>query len=430
MRKFQQEITTRIQEQRALEAQGEGASQQERERSPDVGLGSSDAEDCSCRCRAAGENQALQQELRALKARVDELEAEKSQYERKLKATKLVCAAGSGGLRALVGCRLQLSISYSLHVCYQSLMTKLSSLKLMVEHTQVEKQRCEERWRNAQAEISELQQLLASKDAEIESLQSQLLSRGNLSTDGIERVASEWKYKMGVSNKVASEWKHKMGVSNKVASEWKYKMGVSNKVASEWKHKMGVSNKVANLELQRMKIGMESLLAANDEKDRHIEELTALLAQYRKAKDMMVLSQAVCGDRLLCGSSEEDLNGPLRLRPLTHKAHSDIVRSDLQISTPRGSSSFLLPSAFLQKDLESNCRGVQTSVENSVLCPGDTSFQNGQWQSRHVSDGSKYQTLPGKFSRPEQNGKRDQYPSPLQLSPDERMDRWIQPWFK
>ena len=56
MRKFQQEITTRIQEQRALEAQGEGASQQERERSPDVGLGSSDAEDCSCRCRAAGEN--------------------------------------------------------------------------------------------------------------------------------------------------------------------------------------------------------------------------------------------------------------------------------------------------------------------------------------------------------------------------------------
>ncbi|GAA6071296.1 liprin-beta-2-like, partial [Tachysurus ichikawai] len=43
-----------------------------------------------------------------------------------------------------------LSISYSLHVCYQSLMTKLSSLKLTVEHTQVEKQRWEERCRAAQ----------------------------------------------------------------------------------------------------------------------------------------------------------------------------------------------------------------------------------------------------------------------------------------
>ncbi|GAA6109944.1 liprin-beta-2b isoform X1 [Tachysurus ichikawai] len=80
--------------------------------------------------------------------------------------------------------------------------------------------------------------------------------------------------------------------------------------------------------MQRLKIGMESLLAANDEKDRHIEELTALLGQYRKCKDMTVLSQ-VCGDRLLCGSSDEDLSG--RMRALPHKAHSDIVRSDLQV---------------------------------------------------------------------------------------------------
>ena len=37
------------------------------------------------------------------------------------------------------------------------------------------------------------------------------------------------------------------GDSNKVASEWRHKVGVSNKVASEWKHKVGVSNKVAFL---------------------------------------------------------------------------------------------------------------------------------------------------------------------------------------
>lgn len=38
-----------------------------------------------------------------------------------------------------------------------------------------------------QTEVTELQQLLASKNAEIESLQNQLLSRGNINSDGTER---------------------------------------------------------------------------------------------------------------------------------------------------------------------------------------------------------------------------------------------------
>ncbi|XP_049340416.1 liprin-beta-2b isoform X6 [Astyanax mexicanus] len=277
----------------------------------------------------------------------------------------------------------------------EALQQELRLLKTKVDELESEKSQYERKLKATKAEISELQQLLGSKDAEIESLQSQLLSRGNMSNDSLDR----------------------------------------------------------DLELQRMKIGMESLLAANDEKDRHIEELTALLAQYRKAKDMMVLSRAVCGDRLLCASSEEDLSGSLRLRPITHKAHSDIVRSDLQMSTPRGSSPLLLPPACLQNNLESNYRSLGISMENSMMYPSDTSFHNGQWstprmlsssleelqsgskhrhammqpvepvlETRHVSDGSKYRTLPGKFYRPDQNGDRDQYSSPLQLSPDESED--------
>ncbi|KAG7329589.1 hypothetical protein KOW79_007763 [Hemibagrus wyckioides] len=282
MRKFQQEITTRIQEQRALEGHPESPA-------PDADLCSSDTEDYG-RSQASGGDNALEHELRALKAKVDDLENEKSQYERKLKATK--------------------------------------------------------------TEITELQQILSSKDAEIESLQNQLLSRGNGSSDGVDR----------------------------------------------------------DLEMQRLKIGMESLLAANDEKDRHIEELTALLGQYRKCKDMMVLSQ-VCGDRLLCGSSDEDLSG--RMRALPHKAHSDIVRSELQMSSSRGTPQLLLPSMCLQNDLDSRStlRMLSSSLEE---------LQSGsKHRNRLISDSSKYQTLPGKLSRPEQNGERDRLSSPLQLSPDE-----------
>ncbi|XP_042609133.1 liprin-beta-2b isoform X9 [Cyprinus carpio] len=305
MCKFQEEISNRIQEQRALESLGDSGTREALDQSPDVGLGASDAEECSCRCRSGGEN-ALLQELRLLKSKVEELEGEKSQYERKLKATK--------------------------------------------------------------TEIAKLQQLLATKDAEIECLQNQLLSRGTISNDITER----------------------------------------------------------DQELQRLKTGMETLIAANNQKDRHIEELNLLLGQYRKLKDGLALSQ-VANDTLLSGSSEEDLSGNRKIRALTHKAYSDIVRSELQMSS-RGPSPLMVSPPCLQRELDSRSmpRMLSTSLEelqsgSLQMCvvgqPVEAVLEN-----RYNPENNKYQTLPGKFSRPEQNGVRLQPSSPLQLSPDESED--------
>uniref|UniRef100_A0A8C2K478 Liprin-beta-2-like n=1 Tax=Cyprinus carpio TaxID=7962 RepID=A0A8C2K478_CYPCA len=304
MCKFQEEISNRIQEQRALESLGDSGTREALDQSPDVGLGASDAEECSCRCRSGGEN-ALLQELRLLKSKVEELEGEKSQYERKLKATK--------------------------------------------------------------TEIAKLQQLLATKDAEIECLQNQLLSRGTISNDITER-------------------------------EEVYKRKLRDK----------------HQELQRLKTGMETLIAANNQKDRHIEELNLLLGQYRKLKDGLALSQ-VANDTLLSGSSEEDLSGNRKIRALTHKAYSDIVRSELQMSS-RGPSPLMVSPPCLQRELDSRSmpRMLSTSLEE---------LQSGSLQmNRYNPENNKYQTLPGKFSRPEQNGVRLQPSSPLQLSPDESED--------
>ncbi|XP_062856862.1 liprin-beta-2b isoform X3 [Trichomycterus rosablanca] len=316
MRKFQQEITTRIQNQRALEGQAESAAhvayngQDATDHGLDSGMWSPNGEDCSSSFRSGGDNQALLHELQSLKAKVDKLETEKCQYERKLKATK--------------------------------------------------------------GELSELQQVLSSKDAEIESLQNQLLSIGNANGDSVDR-------------------------------EELYRRKLTDKY----------------LELQRLRIGMETLLAANDEKDHHIKELTALLGQYRKGKDMMI-SQ----DRLLYGSSEEDLSGSLKGQVLPKKAYSDIVRSDVQVSSAsRGTPQLLLSPMYLQNNLDSKLvpRMLSSSLEE---------LQSGHKQrhvmeqpiapvleNRLISDSSKYRTLPGKFSRPVMNGERDS--SPLHLSPDE-----------
>nr|XP_055049091.1 liprin-beta-2b isoform X9 [Misgurnus anguillicaudatus] len=305
MCKFQEEISTRIQEQRALESRGDGVAREAHDQSPDVGLGASDAEECSCRCRVGGEN-ALLQELRLLKTKVDELEGEKSQYERKLKATKV--------------------------------------------------------------EIGKLQQLLVTKDAEIEHLQNQLQTRGSVSSDITER----------------------------------------------------------DQELQRLRTGMKTLIDANNEKDRHIEELNALLGQYRQIKGVSTPSQVV-NDTNLSGSSEEDLSGCRKVRPLSHKAYSDIVRSDLQVSS-RGQSPLLVSPSSLQRELDSRAitRMLSTSLEE--LQSGNLQMHvvgqpvQAVLENRYHPVNNKYQTLPGKFRRPEQNGVRLQASSPLQLSPDESED--------
>ncbi|KAK9952226.1 hypothetical protein ABG768_018079 [Culter alburnus] len=318
MCKFQEEISNRIQEQRALESLRDSGTREALDQSPDVGLGGSDAEECSCRCRSGGEN-ALLQELRLLKSKVEELEGEKSQYERKLKATK--------------------------------------------------------------TEIAKLQQLLITKDAEIECLQNQLLSRGTVNNDITER----------------------------------------------------------DQELQRLKTGMETLIAANNEKDRHIEELNVLLGQYRKLKDGLAHCQ-VTNDTLLCGSSEEDLSGNRKIKALTHRVYSDIIRSELQMSS-RGPSPLLVSPPCLQRELDSSCRSIQPSMETSMVSIGDLGFYSRQWSmqrmlstsledlqsgslqmNRYNQENNKYQTLPGKFNRPEQNGVRLPSSSPLQLSPDESED--------
>nr|XP_055049094.1 liprin-beta-2b isoform X12 [Misgurnus anguillicaudatus] len=275
--------------------------------------------------------EALLQELRLLKTKVDELEGEKSQYERKLKATKV--------------------------------------------------------------EIGKLQQLLVTKDAEIEHLQNQLQTRGSVSSDITER----------------------------------------------------------DQELQRLRTGMKTLIDANNEKDRHIEELNALLGQYRQIKGVSTPSQVV-NDTNLSGSSEEDLSGCRKVRPLSHKAYSDIVRSDLQVSS-RGQSPLLVSPSSLQRELDSSCRYIQPFMETTVVSNGDLDFYNRQWaitrmlstsleelqsgnlqmhvvgqpvqavlENRYHPVNNKYQTLPGKFRRPEQNGVRLQASSPLQLSPDESED--------
>ncbi|KAK5868110.1 hypothetical protein PBY51_012549 [Eleginops maclovinus] len=312
MCRFQEEISTRIQEKRAMEEreaqQGEPRGRQPHGHSLGEGSVSSDvslSDPDPLRHDGGQIVHDLLQEVKELKRKVEDLEGEKGQYEKELWATK--------------------------------------------------------------ADISELQQLLASKDVEIECLQTQLMTRGGTVDENTER----------------------------------------------------------DQEYQKLKVGMESLLASNDEKERRIKELTIMLGQYRRMREVMALTQ---------GSSDEDLCGSLGVRTFTHKAHSDIVRSEM---SSLSSSPFVLSSSPYRRGFDSS---IHDSLDTSLVSTGETSFFNGSWHQRRLLSSSleelqsgslqknphmelsKYQTLPGKLmikkreQRDKKNGDREgekEYLSPI-----------------
>ncbi|XP_072407851.1 liprin-beta-1b isoform X5 [Chiloscyllium punctatum] len=141
----------------------------------------------------------------------------------------------------------------------KSLMAKLSSLKIKVGQMQYEKQRMEQKSQALKDELVQLKEQLEQKEAEI------------------KRLCSEMSFKT------------EMDESDNGAEE-SYKKKLKEK----------------NLEVYKMKKAVESLMAANEEKDRKIEELRQSLNRYKKVQDMVM---SVAHKKVKEGDSDESLNG-------------------------------------------------------------------------------------------------------------------------
>ncbi|XP_026167439.1 liprin-beta-1b isoform X3 [Mastacembelus armatus] len=134
--------------------------------------------------------------------------------------------------------------------CTKSLMAKLSSLKIKMGQMQYEKQRKEHKLQAMKEELTLLRRQLEGKDGEMRRLQDETGFKAitSSSADHSERVS------------------HPDETLKKRLKE---------------KH----------VEVQRMKKAVESLMAANEEKDRKIEELKQSLLRYKKVQDMVMSVQ-------------------------------------------------------------------------------------------------------------------------------------------
>ncbi|XP_040558013.1 liprin-beta-2 isoform X14 [Gallus gallus] len=246
----------------------------------------------------------------------------------------------------------------------EGLLQELRHLKIKVEELENERNQYEWKLKATKAEIAQLQEQLALKDAEIERLQCQL-SRTSSHSEVAER-------------------------------EEVYKRRLKEK----------------HQEVQRLKIGMESLLAANEEKDRRIEELTLLLSQYRRVKEIMIAAQG-SSDRIVSGGSEEELEATLRKLNVLSNPQGELFKAEA--SSGELSPALLSPVTHKtteirvpQKKKSSSLEDLQSeSLEKYV--DGKPVQPVVEQESKPLVKGSKYQTLPGKLPRPTQNGDQGTY---------------------
>ncbi|XP_078537015.1 liprin-beta-2 isoform X7 [Lissotriton helveticus] len=269
----------------------------------------------------------------------------------------------------------------------EGLLKELKNLKIKVDELENERSQYEWKMKATKAEIAQLQEQLALKDAEIERLHGQISSSA---TTQIENAEREEVYKRRIKEK--------------------------------------------HQEVQRLKIGMESLLAANEEKDHRIDELTVLLSQYRRVKDFVMAAHG-SSERLLSGNSEEDNDTNLRKWSAFNKSPVESLKSE---QTTRGSLTTILPThqpqdksdtsatipasaenqLFVRETLEESpeiiTRTLQRNLSSSLEDLQSESLEKHvdekpvdpvvETENKPYLEDNRYMTLPGKFSRGAPNG--------------------------
>ncbi|XP_044048481.1 liprin-beta-1b isoform X2 [Siniperca chuatsi] len=202
-------------------------------------------------CRTALETQKLElmSEVSNLKLKLNSMDNERLDFDRFRDSEDLILEINELRYRLTVLESEKLQYEKKLKST-KSLMAKLSSLKIKMGQMQYEKQRKEHKLQAMKEELAMLRRQLEGKDGEMRRLQDEtgFKAIASSSADSTERVS------------------HPDETLRKRLKE---------------KH----------VEVQRMKKAVESLMAANEEKDRKIEELKQSLLRYKKVQDMVMSVQ-------------------------------------------------------------------------------------------------------------------------------------------
>ncbi|XP_008567664.1 PREDICTED: liprin-beta-1 [Galeopterus variegatus] len=200
----------------------------------------------------------------------------------------------------------------------EGLMQEINDLRLKVSDMDSERLQYEKKLKSTKEELASLKEQLEEKECEVKRLQEKLVSR--MKGEGIEIPDRDENFKKKLKEK--------------------------------------------NIEVQKMKKAVESLMAANEEKDRKIEDLRQCLNRYKKMQDTVVLTQGKKGRVKLGAQGLVDFQRQRRHHCRLWLLRRDCCRlfhtSILQVSIPS-----LLPAST----------GVETSEKSKLPPKPETSFE-------------------------------------------------------
>nr|XP_020665701.1 liprin-beta-1 isoform X3 [Pogona vitticeps] len=267
----------------------------------------------------------LMAEVSNLKLKLTAVEKDRLDYEDRFRDTE-------GLMREINELRLKVGEMDSERVQYEkklkstkSLMAKLSSMKIKVGQMQYEKQRMEQKCQMLKEELASLKDKLEQKEAEIKRLQEKL----------VHQVNGE-----------------------------------------------GVDINDRDIEVQKMKKAVESLMAANEEKDQKIEELRQSLNRYKKVQDMVILAQVKKGKDDECEESgnsgsvsvalsdAQDLSEPEK-SPSSSPATSSPNHEEFRTKTPE-ENSLQIHTSVLQVSIPSFSPSFRHSEDSSAQSKVET----------------------------------------------------------
>ncbi|XP_060695706.1 liprin-beta-1b isoform X4 [Hemiscyllium ocellatum] len=170
------------------------------------------------------------------------------------------------------------------------LMAEVSNLKIKLSALEKDRLEYEERYKDTEGLFQEVNDLRV-KVVEMESEKMQFEKKLKSTKDELVQLKEQLEQKDAEIKRLCSEM------------SFKTEMDESDNGAEEsYKKKL----KEKNLEVYKMKKAVESLMAANEEKDRKIEELRQSLNRYKKVQDMVM---SVAHKKVKEGDSDESLNG-------------------------------------------------------------------------------------------------------------------------
>uniref|UniRef100_A0AAR2KM88 SAM domain-containing protein n=1 Tax=Pygocentrus nattereri TaxID=42514 RepID=A0AAR2KM88_PYGNA len=185
------------------------------------------------------------------------------------------------------------------------LMAEISNLKLKL--TAMEKDRIDfdERFRDSEGlilEINELRYRVSEMDSERLQYEKKLKS-----TKSLMAKLSSLKIKMGQMQYEKQRKEHKIQALKEELVTLRRQLDgrdgelrrLQDETGSRSPTPAGLESTERDMEVQRMKKAVESLMAANEEKDRKIEELRQSLMRYKKVQDMVMSVQGRKGKKKL-----------------------------------------------------------------------------------------------------------------------------------